>query len=85
MSKKRKRIPKPPPRAPPPFGDGIVTLLGKVKVSESIGPKTHNIQNNIITEGRNNGAMLLRWVDAQNCPIPDIQIKSIKGLEIKDA
>ena len=44
-----------------------------------------NIQNNIITEGRNNGAMLLRWVDAQNCPIPDIQIKSIKGLEIKDA
>ena len=48
MSKKRKRIPKPPPRAPPPFGDGIVTFLKKVKVSEAIGPKTHNIQNNIV-------------------------------------
>ena len=44
-----------------------------------------NIQNNIITEGRSNGAMLLRWVDARDCPIPDIQIKSITELEVQDA
>ena len=39
--------------------------------------------NNLITEGRNNGAMLLRWVDSNECPIPEVKIKKLKTLEIK--
>jgi hypothetical protein len=40
-----------------------------------------NIKNNLITEGRNNGAMLLRWVGASSYPIPNVEIKKINSLE----
>jgi len=40
-----------------------------------------NIKNNLITEGRNNGAMLLRWIDASSYPIPNVEIKKINSLE----
>ena len=48
MSKKRKRTPAPPLVSPPPFGFSIAPFLKKIKIPESIGSKTHNIQNNII-------------------------------------
>ena len=41
-----------------------------------------NIENNLITEGRNNGAMLLRWIDAKNNPIPEVKIKKIDSIEM---
>jgi hypothetical protein len=40
-----------------------------------------NIKNNLITEGRNNGAMLLRWIGASSYPIPNVEIKKINSLE----
>ena len=40
-----------------------------------------NIKNNLITEGRKNGAMLLRWIGADSCPIPDVKIKKLDTLE----
>ena len=40
-----------------------------------------NIKNNLITEGRNNGAMLLRWISASSYPIPNVEIKKINSLE----
>ena len=44
-----------------------------------------NVPNNLITEGRNNGAMLLRWIGADNCPIPKVRVKLLKDLEVKNA
>ena len=44
-----------------------------------------NVKNNLITEGRNNGAMLLRWIAADACPIPQVSIKQLIDLEIDDA
>jgi len=44
-----------------------------------------NIENNVITEGRNNGAMLLRWIDSKNCPIPTVTVKPINELETNHA
>ena len=40
-----------------------------------------NHPNNLITEGRNNGAMLLRWIGAKENVIPEVQIKKIESLE----
>ena len=40
-----------------------------------------NIKNNLITEGRNNGAMLLRWIGASTHPIPKVVIKKIDSME----
>ncbi len=40
-----------------------------------------NIDNNLITEGRNNGAMLLRWIGAKAHPIPEVKIKKINSLD----
>ena len=40
-----------------------------------------NIKNNLITEGRNNGAMLLRWIGASTHPIPKVEIKKIDSME----
>ena len=39
-----------------------------------------NIKNNLITEGRNNGAMLLRWIGASDHPIPKVEIKNIDSM-----
>ena len=44
-----------------------------------------NVKNNLITEGRNNGAMLLRWIAADACPIPQVSVKQLIDLEIDDA
>ena len=41
-----------------------------------------NLKNNLITEGRNNGAMLLRWIGATNHPIPKVLIKKLDSMEI---
>jgi len=41
-----------------------------------------NIKNNLITEGRNNGAMLLRWIGASAHPIPKVEIKKINSMEV---
>jgi len=41
-----------------------------------------SIKNNLITEGRNNGAMLLRWIGANTYPIPEVKIRKIDSLEI---
>tara|TARA_Y100000389_G_C17389116_1_gene478815 strand:- start:92 stop:1174 length:1083 start_codon:yes stop_codon:yes gene_type:complete len=43
--------------------------------------KPMNYPNNLITEGRNNGAMLLRWIGAKENVIPEVQIKKIESLE----
>ncbi len=40
-----------------------------------------NLKNNLITEGRNNGAMLLRWIGATTHPIPNVEIKKLTTLE----
>ena len=40
-----------------------------------------NISNNLITEGRANGAMLLRWVGAKSSPTPQVTIKKLDSLE----
>ena len=44
-----------------------------------------NVPNNLITEGRNNGAMLLRWIGADTCPIPEVEVKLLTELEVDDA
>jgi len=44
-----------------------------------------NALNNLITEGRQEGAMLLRWVGASDCPIPKVAIKSITDIEARNA
>mgnify|MGYP002701122388 FL=1 len=41
-----------------------------------------NMENNLITEGRNNGAMLLRWIGASTYPIPTVEIKKLDALEV---
>ena len=41
-----------------------------------------SLKNNLITEGRNNGAMLLRWIGANTYPIPEVQIRKIDSMEI---
>ena len=44
---------------------------------------SHNfidIKNNLITEGRSNGAMLLRWIGASTHPIPKLEIKKIDSM-----
>jgi hypothetical protein len=41
-----------------------------------------NLKNNLITEGRNNGAMLLRWIGANDHPIPKVLIKKLDSMEI---
>lgn len=41
-----------------------------------------NMENNLITEGRNNGAMLLRWIGASTYPIPTVEIKKLDSLEV---
>ena len=41
-----------------------------------------NTNNNLITEGRNNGAMLLRWIGAKSNPIPEVKIKKINSLQL---
>ena len=41
-----------------------------------------NMKNNLITEGRNNGAMLLRWIGASTYPIPIVEIKKLDSLEV---
>lgn len=41
-----------------------------------------NLKNNLITEGRNNGAMLLRWIGATDHPIPKVLIKKLDSMEI---
>jgi len=40
------------------------------------------MENNLITEGRNNGAMLLRWIGASTYPIPTVEIKKLDSLEV---
>ena len=39
------------------------------------------LKNNLITEGRNNGAMLLRWIGATDHPIPTVEIKKLDSLQ----
>jgi hypothetical protein len=39
-----------------------------------------NKKNNLITEGRNNGAMLLRWIGASAHPIPKVEIKKLDSM-----
>jgi hypothetical protein len=41
-----------------------------------------NLKNNLITEGRNNGAMLLRWIGATTHPIPKVLIKTLDSMEM---
>ena len=41
-----------------------------------------SMENNLITEGRNNGAMLLRWIGASTYPIPTVEIKKLDSLEV---
>ena len=41
-----------------------------------------NMENNLITEGRSNGAMLLRWIGASTYPIPTVEIKKLDSLEV---
>jgi len=41
-----------------------------------------SFKNNLITEGRNNGAMLLRWIGANTYPIPEVKIRKIDSMDI---
>ena len=41
-----------------------------------------SMENYLITEGRNNGAMLLRWIGASTYPIPTVEIKKLDSLEV---
>jgi hypothetical protein len=54
-----------------------------VKIIVSHSPL--NVSNNVITEGRSNGAMLLRWIGSDTCPLPKVEVKSIAELEVDDA
>ena len=53
--------------------DKIITII--------VTHEPMNYPNNLITEGRNNGAMLLRWIGAKENVIPEVQIKKIESLE----
>jgi hypothetical protein len=44
-----------------------------------------NLKNNLITEGRNNGAMLLRWIGATEHPIPKVTIRKLDSIEANHA
>ena len=57
--------------------DNSVTII--------VSHKNLEIENNLITEGRVNGAMLLRWIGADSCPIPEVSIKKLRDLEIGHA
>ena len=57
--------------------DNSVTII--------VSHKNLGIENNLITEGRANGAMLLRWIGADSCPIPKVSIKKLTDLEVEDA
>ena len=50
-----------------------------------VSHKKLGIVNNLITEGRANGAMLLRWIGADSCPIPEVSIKKLTDLELEHA
>ena len=50
-----------------------------------VSNKKLGIENNIITERRANGAMLLRWIGADSCPIPEVSIKKLTDLEVEHA
>jgi hypothetical protein len=39
-----------------------------------------NLKNNLITEGRKNGAMLLRWIGATEHPIPKVTIRKLDSI-----
>jgi hypothetical protein len=60
-------------------------LNSDASVTIIVSHKNLNIQNNLITEGRNNGAMLLRWISADTCPIPQVSVKQLIDLEINNA
>jgi hypothetical protein len=57
--------------------DNSVTII--------VSHKNLGIENNLITEGRDNGAMLLRWIGADSCPIPEVSIKKLTDLEEEHA
>ena len=57
--------------------DNSVTII--------VSHKNLGIENNLITEGRANGAMLLRWIGADSCPIPEVSIKKLTDLEVEHA
>ena len=64
------------------INDSSATLEDDNSIIITISHSPINIKNNLITEGRNNGAMLLRWIGSTNNPIPEVKIKKIKSIEI---
>ena len=50
-----------------------------ITINVSHSPK--KLKNNLITEGRKNGAMLLRWIGATSFPIPTVEIKKLYSLQ----
>ena len=64
------------------INDSSASLEDDNSIIITISHSPINIKNNLITEGRNNGAMLLRWIGSTDNPIPEVKIKKIKSIEI---
>ena len=61
--------------------NGSSAILNKDKtLTINVSHYPINIKNNLISEGRNNGAMLLRLIGASDHPIPKVEIKNIDSM-----
>ncbi len=50
-------------------------------ITINVSHSPEKLKNNLITEGRKNGAMLLRWIGATSFPIPTVEIKKLNSLQ----
>ena len=63
------------------INDASATLEDDRSIIITVSHFPINVKNNLITEGRNNGAMLLRWIGSTTNPIPEVKIKKIESIE----